>query len=453
MVLVRPRLTDYHDIGVAQTECDFAIPLLDEDLPLFVDPFLLWKSPSLQDTALHSVLATGFNELLRSFAAGNGKSASSTLARLSECREAGLGTSASREGRRFGPEFAKDALETLVSIPQIRANGVKHIEVLQLLVAGIGKDRISDITCSILKSFLIDYSIEQAKKHGIPTERVDVDDIFDHRTASLVSESVTLPVSPVTRHGVLLIPKRWLRYSPWIGYDSYFDGGFVVGDDAPKDRASVVLYNRANYGVVESFVSQRESTAAKCDPDALFRPISLTSAKRRLARLRKLPSGKTDNADKDYESIVGSLLASTLHPQLDFAAEQVRTDSGAQIRDVIMYNTRTWDFLQDLHSLYSCRQLVFELKNVGAIERDHVNQLNRYLSDQFGRFGVLVTRSAPSRAIEKNIVDLWAGQRRCILVLTDEDIALMVSLYENKQRLPIEVIKKSYLAFTRLLPS
>ena len=40
-------------------------------------------------------------------------------------------------------------------------------------------------------------------------------------------------------------------------------------------------------------------------------------------------------------------------------------------------------------------------------------------------------------------------QRRCILVLNDEDIALMVGIFENKQRLPIEVIKKCYIEFRR----
>jgi hypothetical protein len=56
MPIVRPRLTDYYSIGVTQEGLDFAIPFLDEDLPLHVDPFLLWRSPSLQDNALHTAV-------------------------------------------------------------------------------------------------------------------------------------------------------------------------------------------------------------------------------------------------------------------------------------------------------------------------------------------------------------------------------------------------------------
>ena len=61
MALVRPRLTDYYGISVSQAELDFAIPFFDEDLPLYVDPFLLWKSPSQQDQALHTSLVNSFN--------------------------------------------------------------------------------------------------------------------------------------------------------------------------------------------------------------------------------------------------------------------------------------------------------------------------------------------------------------------------------------------------------
>ena len=63
MTLVRPRLTDVYEVSEVQSELDFAIPFLDEDIPLYVDPFLLWKSPSLQDQALHTTVTNSFNHL------------------------------------------------------------------------------------------------------------------------------------------------------------------------------------------------------------------------------------------------------------------------------------------------------------------------------------------------------------------------------------------------------
>ena len=51
--IVRPRLNDYYGIFLRQAEVDFAIPFLEEDIPLYVDPFRLWQSPSFQDNGLH----------------------------------------------------------------------------------------------------------------------------------------------------------------------------------------------------------------------------------------------------------------------------------------------------------------------------------------------------------------------------------------------------------------
>jgi hypothetical protein len=61
MALVRPRLSDYHGLCFTQEEAGFAIPFLNDDIPLYVDPFLLWKSPSMQDQALHTALVSTFN--------------------------------------------------------------------------------------------------------------------------------------------------------------------------------------------------------------------------------------------------------------------------------------------------------------------------------------------------------------------------------------------------------
>ena len=61
MAIVRPRLNDYYNLPFTQNEVDFAIPYLDEDIPLYLDPFLLWMSKSMQDNSLHTALVSSFN--------------------------------------------------------------------------------------------------------------------------------------------------------------------------------------------------------------------------------------------------------------------------------------------------------------------------------------------------------------------------------------------------------
>jgi hypothetical protein len=101
---------------------------------------------------------------------------------------------------------------------------------------------------------------------------------------------------------------------------------------------------------------------------------------------------------------------------------------------------------------YGARPITFELKNVAAIERMHIDQLNRYLKDSLGNFGVFVTRNALKRAQLTSTIDLWSGQRKAIITLTDADLEQMVEVFDSKQRRPLDVIVKKHAEFRRACP-
>ncbi len=454
--LVRPRLNDFHNLPFTQEEVDFAIPFLDEDVPLYVDPFLLWKSPSMQDNSLHTALTNSFNHLGQLFLQGKEKEATENLIFSSECQEVGLGNSKNKVGKQIGGKLSFDILNLFKNIPQVNKSGFIHFEEIQLFVDNISKDRISDITCNFIKSFLIDYTIEQCEKNQIPIEKVTVSHVYDYKKHKFNDEVVYLPVNPTNKNPILLVPTRWLRFLPWINYDDYF-GGYIsklVSDPSKFPlRVSLLNYNRENYDVVQAYIKIKEQQAKDCKNDPLFKALPVLSVNRKLKEIIAIPSGNQNSNDKKYEDTVGQILATLFYPKLDFAAAQSRTDSGVLIRDLIFYNNRSYDFLQDIFDLYNCRQIVIELKNVREVEREHINQLNRYLNSQFGNFGIIFTRNKPPKSIYKNTLDLWAGQRKCILILTDEDLKLMCRIFQGKQRLSIDVLKMKYTEFTRDLPS
>ena len=455
MAIIRPRLNDHHNLLFTQEEVDFAIPFLDEDIPLYLDPFLLWKSPSQQDNALHANVINSFN-YIGALATTDKATAISVLKELSECDEAGLGNSKTKEGKKIGDKLAGEILNTFKIVPQLQKHGYTHFEEAQLLVEGLSKDRISDIACNLVKSFLIDYTIQQCEKFSIPCQTVEVT-YFDNKTHKFITESLELPVNPVNSKPILLVPKRWLRFTPWLNIDDYFNNYISTSTRLLRgekiSRVEILEYNRQNYDVVQTYVERKQLQQNNCKNDPLFTQIPVLSSKRKHSTIKKLPTGKTGNADKLYEDNLSPLLASMLYPELDFASTQVRTDSGAQIRDLIFYNNRSHELLKTIYDTYGSRQIVFELKNVKELEREHINQLNRYMNDEFGKFGVIFTRNRPPANILKNTIDLWAGQRRCILILTDEDLELMCQLYESKQRKPIDVLNKKFVEFIRICPS
>jgi hypothetical protein len=458
MALIRPRLTDHHNVLKTQAELDFAIPFLNEDLPLYVDPFLLFKSPSQQDQALHTAITNSFNHLNHLIRNKHDDQALSILIATSECDEVGLGLSRRRTGHRISIEQASEIIELFKRIPSYRGGGFAHFEEIQLYVNGISKDRISDFSCNFLKSFLVDFTYDQCQLSGIPTTTTKIETFYNYQKNRIDSDvTVSLPVHPTTGKPLLLVPRRWLRFSPWINFEDYFkdycprDKIFQPGE--PESHIKVLNYNRDNYGAVDAYVKEKVRTALDCKNDPLFKQIPIVSAKRKLDEIKSLPTGKSDNADRQYEDAASELLSSLLYPHLDFADTQTRTDSGVLIRDLVFYNNRSSDFLGEIFKDYDSRQLVMELKNVKAVESGHLNQLNRYLSHDFGRFGVLVTRNPIPKSIFRNTIDLWSGQRRCIVSLDDSDIDLMVNVFESKQRTPIEVLKKKYVEFKRSCPS
>ena len=455
-MLIRPRFTEYNDVYAPQNDLDFAIPFLNEDIPLYVDPFLIWKSPSLADKGLHQMILAAFNNLGILVRKGKINEAVEQLIIASECDEVGLGSSATRQGKRIGRKSAEEILSLFQKIPYYKENGFRHFEEIQLFVDDIGKDRVSDIACNFMKSFLIDYTYQECFELGIGMMEIEINSVYNHANRNFENITVELPIHPETKKPLLLVPKRWLRHTPWINYDSYFRNHCpqddIAHDGEKLTKVKVLTYNRDNYGLIDSFVKEKERAVSDCECDPLFTQIPIISARRKFNQIKKIPSGKNDGADSKYERAIGELLPSLLYPYLDFAQEQARTDDGVSIRDLIFYNSRNHDFLREIMDDYGSRQLTFEMKNVAQINREHIDQLNRYLQDNLGRFGVFVTRNPLKKAEITRTVNLWSGQRKAIVVLTDSDIEQMVEVFESKQRHPIDVIVRSYVQFRRRCP-
>jgi len=406
--------------------------------------------------ALHGALLTAFNHLGQLAVNGKQDEAINALIAASECDEVGLGSSGTRRGKRIGRNKAEEILAIFRRIPRYAAHGLSHIEELQFFVEGISKDRISDFACSFLKSFLIDFTIDQCNRLGIPLEPKTVPNVWDPRSRSFIVARTTLPIDPTDDRPLLLVPKRWLRFVPWISYEDYFEKHCpqdeISHEPENLTRVEVLNYNRDNYGVVAAYIEAKERAFEDAKNDPLFSQIPVRSARVKLTQIKKLPTGKTDGADIKYEAAVGQLLPSLLYPNLDFAQLQARTESGVSVRDLIFYNTQRAPFLQEIFVDYGSRQITFEMKNVAAVERTHVDQLNRYMADELGRFGVFVTRTPLKRPILQRTIDLWSGQRKAIITLTDADLEQMVEVFDSKQRDPLDVLSMKYAQFRRNCP-
>ena len=110
----------------------------------------------------------------------------------------------SRMGLKIGPKTAIDILSLFQDIPQVQKLGFTHFEEVQLLIEGVAQDRISDIACNLLMSFLVDYTIDECKRWSIPTAKSQVN-IYTCKSNQFVAEAVDLPVNPIPTSGSLVV--------------------------------------------------------------------------------------------------------------------------------------------------------------------------------------------------------------------------------------------------------
>jgi hypothetical protein len=194
------------------------------DLPLFIDPFLLFNSPKPDYQQLHADILKYMMFLRDKIISG---SANDDLVKawfmFPEVKQNWLGFSLHGNG---GSGLGKDFAEALrVNLQSLFANfgeetitSGSHIEKVCLVRSGVGRDMISDFTTNLLKDFICRYTeafaiarIDPSLRRKIPVNKA----IFNYATENWERRTYDLPWGG--DDFVLLTPKDMLtRDENWI---------------------------------------------------------------------------------------------------------------------------------------------------------------------------------------------------------------------------------------------
>lgn len=141
---------------------------LEADLPLFVDPFLLFSSTKPEYQSLHDKIV-GHLVFLKELTVNN-PSTGITLFQFPEISQNWLGLCKwGNKGKGLGPLFAKNLIKAFNGFYRNFGSETitdkSHIEKLTLVGSGIGRDFISDFTTNLMLEFLLEYSEKFAKQH------------------------------------------------------------------------------------------------------------------------------------------------------------------------------------------------------------------------------------------------------------------------------------------------
>ncbi|WP_207947900.1 hypothetical protein [Metallococcus carri] len=207
-------------------------PLLDQDTPLYVDPFLVFDDNKPLWAGAKQEVTDFFDAAARLIEQSKGNQNSLAykkaleLLRFPEPNEFCLGLSmGTPHGSGTGPKFAREVAGVLDLARQYgHIEDLAFIAGFNLFTGGIGLDRISDILCNILKHRFIRYTQKVSKKLGVTMEPVTVKHPGWDRQRSrwLPDAKIELPKSPIGDGGVLLAPERFLKEIPTVTPDEFW---------------------------------------------------------------------------------------------------------------------------------------------------------------------------------------------------------------------------------------
>jgi hypothetical protein len=154
----------------------FNVSLL-ADLPLFIDPFLLFNSKKKSYRQLHDKIIA-YLMFLRDKSVDEALSSGliDVWYRFPEVKQNWLGFSATgNRGSGLGRDFAialhKNLHHIFTDFGDERVTLGSHLEKLCLIEQGVGRDNIRDFTTNLIHEFLLEYTQAFAKKHIDPKLR------------------------------------------------------------------------------------------------------------------------------------------------------------------------------------------------------------------------------------------------------------------------------------------
>ncbi len=225
----------------------FDISLVN-DLPLFIDPFLIFNSTKPDYKNLHESIIR-YLKFLRN------KSLQGSIAtgligswyHFGEVKQNWLGYSmVGNSGSGLGRQFASALYKNLGSIfsdfgtEQITKGS--HLEKVCLVSDGIGRDNISDFATNLVKNYLLEYTQTFTKKYistnmrkRLPVEKVR----FNYTTETWERDWYELPY--FNNDYILLTPKDMLtKDDVWISsrglYEDFSDVALSIPNEQLKDQ-------------------------------------------------------------------------------------------------------------------------------------------------------------------------------------------------------------------------
>lgn len=458
-------ISRYFNLGKDQAELDFVNVDTDRDTPVFVDPYALEIKDDQWSTKCADHIRSFFTEVLEAIRNGNDIRALHLMSHLHEARETYLGVSRGRpQGRGIGRGHAGQLLQALKASRAVQTGLLSDLAEAELFIAGIGRDKISDLTTNIIRGPLVEYTAEQCDLHNIDLRPVNTaGPVWDPVRADWVQKPQHLPM--VERQPVMLVPKYSVRRRLSLDSQEFYNTKMVeflaeeylvagsslvqtfrraaprvykkdVKERHPFNKDDLADFVRKHPEVLEEYKklkgAQGPLTATDFDED-FDEPEFARALKKGLARIE--PGNA--NATK-YHSLMIGILSFLFFPGLITPIKEAEIHEGRKRIDIKYTNSGAGSFFGRVLQAPQTRALSVsvECKNYSTDPANpELDQLSGRFSNTRGFFGLLCCRFLEDRdTMTLRCRDTARDGRGYVIVLDDVETTRMLTMVADGHR-------------------
>lgn len=459
--------SQYFKLNKSQYELDFIdVPINNGDIPLYIDPYSISRRNDYWSIDCHNAIVDFFQGVIDQIRQGKESAAKYMLSGLREPNQTrfGLSTGKNPRGRGIGGEQTNDLYNALADSTAVKTGFIKDLEECELLIEGISRDKISDISTNIIRHKLIEYTHIQCELWNIPVAQAPSGLVWNAISKKWSNDYIDLPIC--NGRSVILVPKAISRFNIEFNHQEYYQH-FVLnflqsehldacsslvrtlkdGTKRPPTKKSLKVlhplsksylyeFSKEHPDVLKRYKESKNYNPKEISVDDLFLFIAQETKAEQFdfndlsKKLDSIPTGDS-SAQQFHDHIVGVLTA-IFYPSLINPKKEQEIHNGRKRIDISFQNASRDGFFFDLPNIKQVPSgyVFIECKNYTSDPANpELDQLSGRFSVNRGRFGFLVCRSFKNKPLFiQRCKDTAQDGRGFMIAIDDADIKNMLNL-------------------------
>ncbi|MFN0217851.1 MAG: hypothetical protein ACKVP4_03435 [Hyphomicrobium sp.] len=456
------KFSTHFKLRKSQAELDFVDIDPERDTRLFVDPYAIEIKDDDWSAGCGDHIRSFFQEVIDALRKGDDARAAQLISHLHEPPETFLGMSKGKpKGRGVGDEQGELILDALRKSAAVKTGVLSDLGEAELFVAGIGPDKLSDLTTNIIRGQLIKYTQSQCDLHGITIGNVAHGPTWNMAKSRWEGGYANLPV--IGEKPILLVPKYSVRRRLSLDSQEFYNHHMInflqceyqSGASGLAQVFKGKVYKK-DVKRVHPFIKDELAKFVDEHPEVLERYKELKGQQGALGnkdfdedfdaetfaftlkeRLARCATG--DKSASEYHSLMIGILTFIFYPHLIWPIKEKEIHKGRKRVDILFTNSAQDGFFyralvaaqtRSTHLPVECKNYSYDIGN------PELDQLSSRFGHHRGFLGILTCRKDDRRALTtERCRDTAQDGRGFIIVLTDEDInKLLAFVGQNDQK-------------------